>query len=1116
MKIFKISFFIKNPSLTWDYKKVNNSNIWDDISNSVVSKLKLDDYFLCKKGSFQYIFYFKSEFDICKLKELIGNVSAEIVSLVTNFSTKDILTTISETDVSELANIKDTAESFGNTESLLSGSAECTSAMVDVSKPSLPETPKQSSVSAPAGNASSAEKTASPTSDANVEVRTEMLEIGKKIAEFKAFKDFLIDNVKGQRHAIDEVVEGIFETEVFSLYNAKRKGPVATFLFAGPSGVGKTHIAHMCEEYLGRKTLVVDMSEYSSNIANCMFNGEHGSPAIVTSFVRNNPDGILVFDEIEKAHINTIHLFLQILDEAKLMDYRLNKEVSFKNNIIIMTTNAGKQLYSDTTVCDLSRTPKNVILDGLRKDVNPQTMEPYFPECITTRMANGRVILFNHLEPFSLHSIVKKVIETQLSLFKKSTGIEVECDIDVLAALILYCGGGVSDARSLTGLAKGIIVKELQEMIIQLYNNSPEAVNTVKKIQISVDTSDENVGNLFENKEKSYAVILSDIDENSIKESFEKINTDVEVITDVDKFQKRIRGVADYVLVDPRFMVSQMYATPNDIEDFDSVGMSMFDYMLSDFPEIPVYVLNTRPEENVRYDTLLGRGAKGVITYTLSDKHSFEEEIRKLAFESSMNTSVYSLGRSGKILTYNCAQYVIDSETAVISFEKLQLKSALMSGDGTMVAQKGDNNNIMFSDVVGCKDAKETLMEFKKALDNPRTIAASGKKMPKGVLLYGPPGTGKTLLAKAMANECKATFFPVSATSFLGSYVGETEKNIRTLFEKARKYAPSIIFIDEIDAIARRRTGGSTTVHYETALNELLTQMDGFKTDNKRPVFVFAATNYELEGDGPRVLDSAFVRRFDSKILIPLPDTDERYEFLVKSLERHGIHFGEDHEKILRNMAERTAGMSNADLEMMNSQFIRELGDNEPDRTVYLDTLDSYRFGSIKEMDDSDVIQTACHEAGHALICRLCGETPTFLTIVSRGNYGGFMEAAGEKSGSYTYEDLTNRICRSLAGRVAEIEMFGESKGMNTGASSDIQHARYYVKKILEDFAMGKRLYEGEITEEAEELIQTQFARTKQMVHEHRDVLERLAKELFKRKSLDKAQLEEFFVGENI
>ena len=182
-------------------------------------------------------------------------------------------------------------------------------------------------------------------------------------------------------------------------------------------------------------------------------------------------------------------------------------------------------------------------------------------------------------------------------------------------------------------------------------------------------------------------------------------------------------------------------------------------------------------------------------------------------------------------------------------------------------------------------------------LSNPRDMAAKEKTMPKGVLLYGPPGTGKTLLAKAMANECDATFFPVSSTSFFSKYVGETEQNIRELFRKARRYAPSIIFLDEVDAIARTRSGSEFSSQSEDALTTFLAEMDGFLTDPKRPVFILAATNYEVSGDGPRVLDAAFVRRFDRKLLVSLPDTDDRYELLLLNLKKHNIHFGEQHEK---------------------------------------------------------------------------------------------------------------------------------------------------------------------------------------------------------------------------
>ena len=413
---------------------------------------------------------------------------------------------------------------------------------------------------------------------------------------------------------------------------------------------------------------------------------------------------------------------------------------------------------------------------------------------------------------------------------------------------------------------------------------------------------------------------------------------------------------------------------------------------------------------------------------------------------------------------------------------------------------------------MGCRSAKEALADYRDMLEDPRKTALKGKKMPKGVLLYGPPGTGKTMLAKAMANECKATFIPTSATTFFGPLVGQTESNIRELFRKARRYAPSIIFIDEVDAIGRVRTGSVGSTHNEDALNTFLAEMDGFVSDERRPVFILAATNYGLEGDGGRVLDPAFVRRFDRKILIPLPDIDDRYALLEMSLKRHGIHFGADHEKVLKNMAKRSSGMNNADLEMINANYARLLGEKEPDGVGYMDSLDAYRFGDINKMDPDHLRQTACHEAGHALVCRLCGVTPSFLTVVSRGGYGGFMESAGEKqSGTYTYQELMDRVCRCLAGRVAEIEVYGEESGTNTGASSDLKQARYFMKVSLNDYAMGEKLYARWTQEELEQQMRLQYQRTVDMIRQNRGALDALTDRLVRHKSMDQTQLEEFF-----
>ncbi len=1088
MTFYKITVSAFSYSTIDDFERESGRKFWDAVTLAISDSFAPERVYGQAVGAFRNNFYFKGDKSPAEYKEIVHKTVSELLN--NEQHARSVIVVVKECTAAEYATAAHDDLIGTKTEISLPKSSAYEAGKETV----ITQEKKESSI---------------PTS----KNESAPVSLVKQAERITLLKDGLLKQVHGQRHAVDEMVQSIFECEMFAAHDTKRKGPLATFLFTGPSGVGKTYLATLCGELIGRKTLVVDMSEYSDNLANNKFNGEHGQPAVVTQFARENPDGIIVFDEIEKAHINTIHLFLQILDAARLMDHKIQQEVSFKNNIIIMTTNAGKELYEDVTVCDLSGTPRSVILDGLRSDINPQTREPFFPECIITRMANGHVILFNRLEPYALMQIVRDEIQKQVGIFEKSSGITVEYDPNPLAALMLYNSGGVADARTLRGLAKNVLVRELQEAIMQIYARDSQGVGSLKKVSLSVDMSDETVGSFFVNRDTMYVSVFTD---KNIEGLSADSNTSFEVLSTVDQFKKRIRGVTDYILIDPLCGVSEAKRVPNDVEDIDSDGMRMFEYVREFFPEIPIYILNTMPEKNYSFDTLTARGARGVIEYDLSKPEELNNRLEELAFNALINNAVYSLGRSNKYLTFNCAQYIIDSSCVVISFEKLQLKSAPMAGDSNMMARKGANSDITFEKVIGCKKAKETLTEYCSALDDPRKLAVAGKKMPKGVLLYGPPGTGKTLLAKAMANECNASFFPVSATSFFGSLVGETEKNIRDLFKKARMYAPSIIFIDEVDAIARMRTGSVGSVHNEDALNTFLAEMDGFVVDEKRPVFILAATNFELSGDSGRVLDPAFVRRFDNRLLIPLPDTDDRYELLLLSLKKHGIHFGENHEAVVRNMAERTGGMNNADLEMMNTQFARATGDAEPDSTKYMDTLDSFRFGDVNKMDPDHLRQTACHEAGHALVCRLCGNTPSFLTIVSRGNYGGYMEHAGQNRGTYTFGQLMDIVCRCLAGRVAEIEVYGISDGINTGASSDIEKARYFVKASLKDYAMGEKLFSGWSIEDAEKLIQAQYDRTKQMISDHKEILLKLTDLLVEKKSLDKNEMEKFFKENNI
>ncbi|MBE6756509.1 MAG: AAA family ATPase [Ruminococcaceae bacterium] len=1089
MSKIKISFLIRESDIIWSYKGQSGKSFWEDVNSELkkrIAPLTLEQEI---KGKFQHCFYVETDRDADYYKKLAQEVVAGLLD--EQRSRKVIVSAIV---------IGDGAKKENSTSLLKIEEGDEILGEKQTSEP-LASTPEV------------AEK-------AEEKSEEKAMTMAERAEKFKNLKEKLLDTVKGQRHAVEEVVQTVFESEMFSINNQKRKGPLATLLFAGPSGVGKTYLSETLASYIGIPYLRVDMSGYSQSDAvselcgtNEMYKGSH--EGIVTGFVRENPKCLILFDEVEKAHINAIHLFLQMLDGGYLLDTKTKQKVDFSKVTIIFTTNAGKDLYEDATECDLSSIPRKVILDALRKDINPQTGEPYFPECITTRMANGHVILFNHLEPFSLMEIVGKEITQQIDLFEKSSGIKVEYDLNELSSMVLYNGGGTADARTLRGLARNMIVSELQEIVMQIYAEGADKVNALKTITLNIDSRDcdDEAQNLFENKDKMYASVFTD---KLLSVPDDICNTTFGYVSDIETFKKQMRGVTDYVLIDVLCGNVDGEKIPNDIEDFNSDGIHMFDYVREYYPEIPVYILDTSGGNIRSFETLLARGAKGVIIADSSDVATYENALKEVSRNAIINNTVYSLGRSGKFLDYNCAQYIIDESCVVVSFERLQLKKAPSAEDAELISKAG-NTSIKFADIIGCKTAKKDLAEFCEILDNPRKALLSGKKIPKGILLYGPPGTGKTMLAKAMANECGATFFATTATSFFNKYVGQTEENIRNLFKKAKRYAPSIIFVDEVDSIGKMRTGGDSGRANEDALTTFLAEMDGFVVDEKRPVFVIAATNYEINGTSGRVLDPAFVRRFDSKVLISLPDEDDRYEFLVNFFKKHGINFGEAHNETLKIMAERTAGMSNADLESMNSQYLRLLGDKSPDRAQYLDVLDSYRYGDIREMSEDHLRQTAYHESGHALIYRLNGHTPTYLTVVSRGDFGGYMaRSSDEFKGTVTFDNFMNSVCCCLGGRAAEIEVYGEKIGMNTGAGSDIEHAREQVRASIQDYAMGEKIYSEFNHEEAEKLLQAQFARAKDLLRQYRGVLDKLTDLLAEKKSLDEKALDDFFKAEGI
>ena len=452
--------------------------------------------------------------------------------------------------------------------------------------------------------------------------------------------------------------------------------------------------------------------------------------------------------------------------------------------------------------------------------------------------------------------------------------------------------------------------------------------------------------------------------------------------------------------------------------------------------------------------------------------------------------------------------------------QRLNLARNISVEDNGDILSDLSRPTVKFDDVIGAEDAKTTMKDFLRYLKNPKQYTESGARPPRGILLYGPPGTGKTLLAKALAGESNVAFIQKNSTEFLTKYVGGGPKSVRDMFKQARKYAPAIIFIDECDVFATKRTGSEIGRSGEEVLTAFLSELDGFVFDAKKPVLVVVATNYQISGNGPTVLDPAFVRRFDRKICIELPNTEERERFIKYYLNKHSIKTIDD--ETVKNIASRTYGYSPANLEMVIELAIRNAGGNDVTPKILNDSLDEEASGKVNKFSEESVKRTSYHEAGHTVIHWLCGKKPTFVTNVSRGGYGGYMlTEVDDSEATSRKQDLLDDICCSLGGRAAEIVVYGEESGLTTGASGDLAQATRVAKTIISNYGMESGILaafnphefgpsiDEMIFKRVNEILISEFERACKMLTDNRDLLEKVTSKLIEKNSLTKAEIEE-------